>query len=172
LTHGGLGRIVEIGGFLTRWEMSPPPDIDALSPAELKSMVVKLFEGAAELRRTVAALRDEIARLKVGCRQACLRRRARAVAPLRLGGLRQEAGRRTASRPRLSLRLHPPHRHLDQTVERSFQAAIYCARRVPLMLATEVAAGVAEVSGCSSLARRSASLSASFDANSRSRTLR
>jgi hypothetical protein len=42
--------------------MPPPPDIDALSPAELKSLAVKLFEEAAELRRTVAALRDEIAR--------------------------------------------------------------------------------------------------------------
>ena len=46
--------------------MSPPPDIDALSPAELKSLVLQLFEERAELRRTVAALRDEIARLKGG----------------------------------------------------------------------------------------------------------
>src|SRR5271165_4057856 len=44
----------------------PPPDIDALSPAELKSLVLKLFEEGAELRRLVAALRDEIARLKGG----------------------------------------------------------------------------------------------------------
>ena len=29
--------------------MSPPPDIDALSPAELKSLVFKLFEEQAEL---------------------------------------------------------------------------------------------------------------------------
>ena len=43
-----------------------PPDIDALSLAELKSLVVTLFEERAELRRTVAALRDEIARLKGG----------------------------------------------------------------------------------------------------------
>ncbi len=42
----------------------PPPDIDAPSPAELKSLVLKLFEEVAELRRTVGALRDEIARLK------------------------------------------------------------------------------------------------------------
>ena len=44
--------------------MSPPLDIDALSPAELKSLVLKLFEEAAELRRLVGVLRDEIARLK------------------------------------------------------------------------------------------------------------
>jgi hypothetical protein len=46
--------------------MSPPPDIDALSPTELKSLVLQLFEEGAELRRTIAALRDEIARLKGG----------------------------------------------------------------------------------------------------------
>ena len=46
--------------------MSPPPDIDALSPAELKSLVLQLFEERAELRRTVAALRDEVARRKGG----------------------------------------------------------------------------------------------------------
>jgi hypothetical protein len=44
----------------------PPPDLDALSPAELKSLVLRLFEEAAELRRTVGTLRDEIARLKGG----------------------------------------------------------------------------------------------------------
>ena len=43
-----------------------PPDIDALSPAELKSLALKLLEEGAELRRLVAALRDEIARLKGG----------------------------------------------------------------------------------------------------------
>src|SRR5260370_26093392 len=46
--------------------MPPPPDIDALSPAELKSLVLRLFAEGAELRRRVAALRDEIARLKGG----------------------------------------------------------------------------------------------------------
>src|ERR1700734_2921742 len=46
--------------------MSPSPDIDALSTAELKSFVLKLLEEVMELRGTVAAQRDEIARLKGG----------------------------------------------------------------------------------------------------------
>ena len=46
--------------------MSPPPDFDALSHAELKGLVVKQLEKMVELQRMVAALRDEIARLKGG----------------------------------------------------------------------------------------------------------
>ena len=46
--------------------MSRPPDIDALSPAELKDLVLRLLEEVAEQQRTIAALRDEIARLKGG----------------------------------------------------------------------------------------------------------
>jgi hypothetical protein len=46
--------------------MPLPEDIDSLSPAELKLLVVKLLEEVADLRRTVAAQRDEIARLKGG----------------------------------------------------------------------------------------------------------
>jgi hypothetical protein len=46
--------------------MSPPPDIDALCAAELKSLVLKLLEEVTELRRTIAAQRDEITRLKGG----------------------------------------------------------------------------------------------------------
>jgi Transposase IS66 family len=46
--------------------MSPPPDIEGLSPSELKNLVLQLFEERAELWRLVAALRDEIARLKGG----------------------------------------------------------------------------------------------------------
>jgi hypothetical protein len=46
--------------------MVPPADLDRLSHAELKSLVIKQFEMIAELQRTVATLRDEIARLKGG----------------------------------------------------------------------------------------------------------
>ena len=44
--------------------MVPPPDLDRLSPAELKRLVTRQFEKIAELERAVAKRRDKIARLK------------------------------------------------------------------------------------------------------------
>ena len=46
--------------------MSPPDNLDRLSHAELKGLVVKQWEQIVELQRVVAALRDEITRLKGG----------------------------------------------------------------------------------------------------------
>jgi hypothetical protein len=46
--------------------MSPPNDINGLSHAELASLAIAQFEQIAELQRMVAALRDEVARLKGG----------------------------------------------------------------------------------------------------------
>jgi len=46
--------------------MLPPDDLDGLSHAELKGVVVKQWEQIVELQRMVAALRDEITRLKGG----------------------------------------------------------------------------------------------------------
>lgn len=44
--------------------MSLPPDLDTLSSAELKTLVLALLARVNDLERTVAAQRDEIARLK------------------------------------------------------------------------------------------------------------
>ena len=46
--------------------MSSSDDLDRLSAAELKGLVVQQWEQIVELQRLVAALRDEIARLKSG----------------------------------------------------------------------------------------------------------
>jgi hypothetical protein len=45
----------------------PPDDIDELSHAELKGLVVKQWEQIVELQRLVVALRDEIARFNGQC---------------------------------------------------------------------------------------------------------
>jgi Transposase IS66 family len=42
----------------------PPPDIDGLSPSELKQLVLVLLQENAEQKRVIAELREEIARLK------------------------------------------------------------------------------------------------------------
>jgi len=44
--------------------VSPPVDLDDLSSAQLRELVAGLFAKLAELERTNAALREEIARLK------------------------------------------------------------------------------------------------------------
>ena len=44
--------------------MLPRVDPDRLSPAELKTLVITLLERIAALEHTVAAQREEIARLK------------------------------------------------------------------------------------------------------------
>src|SRR5437660_4350086 len=46
--------------------MAPPSDLDILTHADLKGLVLKLLEQIAELQRTIALQRDEIARLKGG----------------------------------------------------------------------------------------------------------
>src|SRR5215472_9854841 len=53
--------------------MVPPANLDGLSHAELKNLVVTLFEQVAEQQRMIAALRDEIARLKGGPRRPNLK---------------------------------------------------------------------------------------------------
>src|SRR5690348_11914509 len=53
--------------------MVPPGNLDELSHTELKNLVVTLFEQLAEQQRTIAALRDEIARLKGGPRRPNLK---------------------------------------------------------------------------------------------------
>src|SRR5215218_11101320 len=44
--------------------MAPPGDLDALSPTELKALALELLSKVAALEQTVAAQREEIARLK------------------------------------------------------------------------------------------------------------
>ena len=53
--------------------ISLPADLDGLSPAELKALVIALLSKVAELERTVAALREENARLEGLSRRPALK---------------------------------------------------------------------------------------------------
>jgi len=44
--------------------VSPPEDLDGLSPSQLKELVARLLDKMAELERKNAEQREEIARLK------------------------------------------------------------------------------------------------------------
>ena len=72
--HGidlALRHILRCATFIVG--MVPPANLDDLSHAELKNLVVALFEQIAELRRTIAAQAEEIARLKGGPRRPNIR---------------------------------------------------------------------------------------------------
>lgn len=81
--------------------MLPPADVDRLSHAELKELVLKLLEDVAELRRTVAAQRDEIARLKGGSGRPNIKpsgmdRATEPKAPPGAGGESRQKGSKTS----------------------------------------------------------------------------
>ena len=85
--------------------MSPPDDLDFLSQAELKGLVVKQWEQMVELQRTVAALRDEIARLKGGPPRPKLRPSGmeRGTEPKPPGSSGERKHRRGSTRSKLSI---------------------------------------------------------------------
>jgi hypothetical protein len=82
--------------------MSPPADLDGLSPAELKALVIALLSKVTELERTVSALRDENARLKGLSRRPTLKPSGMEAGstskPPRGRGKRRGGGKKTAQR--------------------------------------------------------------------------
>jgi len=60
-----IARDSRISSFLTHLGMSPPPDVDALCAAELKSLVCSFWRSGATSANCCCAA-DEIARLKGG----------------------------------------------------------------------------------------------------------
>ena len=89
--------------------MPPPEDIDGLTPAKLKDLVLKLLEKVVALERTVAAQRDEIARLKGGPGRPNIKPNSKpsgmeqATDPKPAGGSGQERRRRGSTRSKLSI---------------------------------------------------------------------
>ena len=63
----GRGCIIflhRLGGGRFKLCVSPPEDLDGLSPSQLKELVARLLDKMTELERTNAEQREEIARLK------------------------------------------------------------------------------------------------------------
>ena len=89
--------------------MPLPEDIDGLSPAELKDLVLELFQELAELRRTVAVQRDEIARLKGSPPRPNIKPNSKpsgmeqATEPKPPGGSGKERRRRGSTRSKLTI---------------------------------------------------------------------
>jgi hypothetical protein len=85
--------------------MSPPDDLDRLSHAELKGLVVKQWEQMVELQRVVMALRDEVARLKGGPGRPNIKpsRMERGTEPKRPGGPGDRKRPRGSTRSKLTI---------------------------------------------------------------------
>ena len=85
--------------------MSSPDDLDRLSAAELKGLVVQQWEQLVELQRLVAALRDEIARLKGGPGRPNIKPSGmeKAIEPKPPGSCGDKKRRRGSTRSRLTI---------------------------------------------------------------------